>query len=125
MKTFLLILCSPIIFFAQSSSECLDCHSDKDLTITRNNIEVSLFVDQELYSGSIHADIECIDCHVDFDPEELPHKSGTNISKVECSDCHDTDDFTESIHGIKNVQCYECHSKHDIQQAANSKRKRS
>ena len=111
------------MFFAQSSSECLDCHSDKDLTTTRNNLEVSLFIEHDLYNGSVHADIECIDCHADFDPEELPHKSGIDISKVECSDCHDTDEFTESIHGIKKVQCFDCHSKHNIQQAVTLKEK--
>jgi predicted CXXCH cytochrome family protein len=118
MKFFLLILLLPALILAQSSSECFDCHDDKELDLTRNNKLVSLFVDAESYNSSIHGDMECVDCHVDFDAENLPHKAGENIAKVECSDCHDTESFSESIHSTKNVECSDCHSKHKVQEAS-------
>ncbi len=59
--------------------------------------------------------MECTDCHADFDPENLPHKEGDNISKVDCSGCHDTETFSNSIHAAKKVNCADCHSKHEIQ----------
>jgi len=122
MKSFfILLLFIQTLLFAQSSSECFDCHNDKELNLTRNDQLISLFVDEDSYASSIHGDMDCIDCHTDFDSENLPHKSGDNIAKVECSDCHETEDFSESIHSVKNVGCFNCHSKHQIQEASTLK----
>lgn len=113
-----------IIFFlsintaAQSNEDCLDCHNDNEISHERNGKEISLFVNSEKFSQSVHADIECIDCHEGFDPDDIPHKEGNNIYKVDCSNCHDTEDFSKSIHGVKNLACFECHSKHEISEAS-------
>ena len=83
---FILIILITGLAFAQSVEDCMDCHSDEELTKELNDsTEVSLFVDFENYQSSIHGDLECIDCHssiedVDHDPE-LPN--------VSCADCHD------------------------------------
>ncbi|MCB0746408.1 MAG: cytochrome c3 family protein, partial [Ignavibacteriae bacterium] len=122
MKIIYFLLAATHLITAQSSDKCLDCHSDKTLTYQKNTNTVSLFVDHDSFSGSVHADLECVDCHADFDPENIPHKSGENISRVDCSDCHDTNEFSESIHGISEVQCFECHSKHEIQEASTLKK---
>lgn len=119
MKTFLIFLLFLNTFlFSQSSSVCFDCHNDKELTLSRNNNDISLFVDESKYHSSVHADLDCVDCHADFDPENIPHKEGVNIAKVNCSDCHDTEEFAESFHAEKQIQCFDCHSKHQIQTAS-------
>jgi predicted CXXCH cytochrome family protein len=118
MKTILSILFIPLLIYPQSSDECLDCHSDKELEFERQNKIISLYVSESAYSSSVHGDLDCIDCHADFDPADLPHREGENIAQVECSDCHDTEDFSLSIHGIKKVSCSSCHSKHEIQTAS-------
>ncbi len=106
--------------FAQSVEDCMDCHSDEEMTKTVNDsIEVSLFVDLEIYQNSIHGDMECIDCHstiedVDHD-EELPD--------VVCAECHDDaqEAYNQSIHGLAASNglelfagCKDCHGSHDI-----------
>jgi predicted CXXCH cytochrome family protein len=118
MKYVFILFLFPTLLFPQSSAECLDCHSDKNLEITRNNQQISLFVNEDSYLESMHADMECTDCHVDFDPDDIPHKPGIDIAKVECSDCHDIETISESVHSIDNVNCYDCHSKHQIKEAS-------
>ena len=88
---------------AQTKDDCLICHSDEDMTYERNNKEVSLFVNEDSYNHSVHADIECVDCHIDFNAEELPHREGKDIYKVDCSNCHDTEAFQSSIHAKKKL----------------------
>lgn len=122
MRIFIILLFLIInTFYAQSSEICFDCHSDKDLTTERNNKTISLFVDQDQFSHSVHADLDCVDCHEGFDPDEIPHKEGENIAKVECSNCHDTEQFEASIHNGK-IECFDCHSKHNIQPASTFKK---
>ncbi|MGE5458769.1 MAG: cytochrome c3 family protein [Methanococcaceae archaeon] len=114
---FLAGLCS--ISLAQSSqSKCFECHGDQSLTMERNGKNVSLFVSQDNFKKSVHADAECTDCHAGFDAENLPHKEGKDIAKVDCAQCHDTKTFSKSIHGQKKIECFQCHTKHEIQPAA-------
>ena len=108
---------SPLIFSQSSKNTCIDCHGDSTLTEQKNSKEISLFVDINKFDKSVHKDLDCKDCHVGFNPEEIPHKKGENISKVDCSQCHDIEKYSKSIHGIKKVECFSCHTKHDIQPA--------
>ncbi|MCF6269306.1 MAG: NapC/NirT family cytochrome c [Melioribacteraceae bacterium] len=95
------------------NSECLDCHSDKELVTEKNGIEHSVYVDFQLFKSSVHEDIDCIDCHQDVDPDDLPHEE--SLLKVSCAECHDTEAFDVSVHGNGKVSCNECHGTHDIQ----------
>jgi predicted CXXCH cytochrome family protein len=101
--------------YAQSNDDCFMCHTDNEATMFRGESEISIFVDENNYTNSIHGSMDCIDCHLDFDAEELPHREGEGIYKVDCSNCHDVENFQLSIHNRKNVECFECHSKHEIQ----------
>lgn len=106
--------------WAQSSNEdCMSCHSDDSMTYERKGKEISLFVNEDSFAHSVHADIQCVDCHTDFNGEELPHREGKDIYKVDCSTCHDTETFSSSIHGKKKIECSTCHTKHDIKSAKN------
>ena len=123
------------IFFAAFSNDawseanelCLGCHSDKSLTKKLpSGEEVSLFIDDKEFSGSVHKKIKCIDCHADLQGvKDFPHKE--YLKKVECKGCHEKEynNYAQSAHGAdflkgdKNVPtCTTCHGKHYILCAA-------
>jgi predicted CXXCH cytochrome family protein len=104
-----------------SDEDCLDCHTDPDLTVEIDGKTVPLVVDGEAFMGSIHADNGCVSCHEDADVEEAPHPYP--MTPVECSNCHDevAEIFANSLHGRALAEddpyapdCIGCHGKHDI-----------
>ncbi|MBM3311748.1 MAG: hypothetical protein FJY80_09585 [Candidatus Aminicenantes bacterium] len=52
--------------FAQKNSDCLDCHADKSLTMSRRGGTISVFVDQAAFVKSVHGAADCIACHADL-----------------------------------------------------------
>ncbi len=111
---------------AVDNETCLDCHSDRDLETERAGKIVSLFVDGDVFSRSVHRDLECIDCHEDADVEDLPHPE--TLKKVYCGICHDDIqlNFDAGIHGQalhRNAAyapaCSDCHGIHGILSSAN------
>ena len=115
------LLIDPQVLFSQSS-QCLECHSDKDLTYTRNHKEISLYVDAKKFQASVHGDLDCTDCHEGFNPENIPHKKGKNILQVDCGNCHSNKaaEVKNDIHHrlkkkIKHPPtCQTCHGSHYI-----------
>ena len=106
---------------AQNGSECSMCHGDSSLTMeTEEGIEISLFVNENRFSESVHGVFECTDCHSDIDLESHP---GEKSAPVDCGLCHEDaqDLFGESLHGkalakgIKDApRCTDCHGAHYI-----------
>jgi cytochrome b subunit of formate dehydrogenase len=107
--------------YAQTVEECMDCHSDEDLTKSiDDSVEISLFVNLEIYKNSIHGDMECIDCHSTV--EDVDHVE--DLPDVNCAECHEDsqDEYSQSIHALaaKNgsqaifTGCKDCHGSHDI-----------
>lgn len=106
----------------QTNEDCLDCHSDPELTGDKQGREISMFVDSKLLQKSVHKDNDCMDCHADASedhPEEL--------QPVKCADCHDDaqEKFDSGIHGLAFHRgdlyaptCKECHGTHDILHAS-------
>ena len=120
---FIFIFAFTSLIFGQNS-ECVDCHSDKDLKGVRGNTEVSLFVKNSDFLNSVHGDLLCVDCHVGFDAEDIPHKDGVDIYKVNCTSCHE--DYSNLIkndvhHRLKlnsdkkKPDCKTCHDYHYVQ----------
>ncbi|MBC8184980.1 cytochrome b/b6 domain-containing protein [candidate division KSB1 bacterium] len=119
-----------VTFFVLSSSisycqeitneECLDCHSDPELTkITESGKEDTVFVDEEKFTGSIHGEFSCIDCHSNI--VELPHDE--NLEHPDCYECHEdvAEEYLQSYHGIGLEKgdedapyCWDCHSSHYV-----------
>ncbi len=106
---------------AMSDEDCLDCHTDPDLTVEIDGKTVQLIVDGEAFMGSIHADNGCVSCHEEADVEEAPHPYP--MTPVECANCHDevSEVFANSLHGKALEEedpyapdCIDCHGKHDI-----------
>jgi len=107
--------------FAQSNETCMECHEDEEMTaFIKDTLEISAYVDLEVYENSIHGDMDCIDCHADIeDPED--HEE--DLEKVNCAECHEDsqEEFKASIHAlameedhIEGADCKDCHGKHNI-----------
>ena len=106
---------------AQENEDCLMCHEDPDLVGQQGEFEVSVFVDPEAFSASVHADFGCIDCHGDLDGAELPHEE--DLEPVDCTMCHDDvgEEFESGPHGAwakdplsPAAGCISCHGTHDV-----------
>ncbi len=119
----ILVLCSCTAGFAQSNDECRECHGDPDVTAEGpDGIEYSVFVDEDIFSASIHGDLECIECHEEFEDADFPHDD-LDIRKVDCGLCHEdaVDEVSHSVHSpaFKDrapdvPECSDCHGSHDI-----------
>jgi cytochrome b subunit of formate dehydrogenase len=106
-----------------ANADCLSCHSDPDLVMTREGETVSLFVDAAVHDSSAHAGTACAQCHTGVTPS-LERSCETIVSQVDCGICHagPVDDYTAGIHGSLAARgdqdaptCLDCHGKHDIQ----------
>lgn len=122
LKLFVLVILNMTILnfqplYSQGNDECLSCHSDKTLTMTKNGKGISLWVDEDKFSKSVHSSLECIDCHTGFSPNDIPHAK--KIKPVRCVNCHDGEkitNYSESVHAkVKGgARCNDCHGNHDI-----------
>jgi hypothetical protein len=106
---------------AQENEECLACHGDRDLTTERNGREVSLYVSERGFGGSVHEPMTCVGCHMDVAGMEGFHD--TPLEKVDCGACHDEiqEQHAASLHGRALERgdplapsCTDCHGIHDI-----------
>jgi len=111
------------LLIGQGDYECLDCHNEQGLTKAINDtVEVSMFVDSDIFESSVHSDLECVDCHENTDN----HPDETALPEVLCGNCHEDamDDLAVSVHGltptdenIPTATCKNCHGSHDIKAA--------
>jgi hypothetical protein len=109
---------------AQEKSECLSCHEDKALTGMRSGKSVSVYVNEQKFSRSVHGALGCIACHADLAGKELPHEAP--LAKVNCGTCHSAEEQLqkESLHHKAAEKgdplapvCATCHGNHDILRA--------
>jgi formate dehydrogenase gamma subunit len=100
----------------------MDCHEDEEMTaIIKDTVEISAYVDIEVYKNSIHGDIDCIDCHIDIDD---PEDHAEDLASVNCAECHEDaqKEYSETIHGtihdidshIILANCKNCHGTHNV-----------
>lgn len=118
---FIAVFLLPVLAQAQSGSKeiCLSCHGVQGLEKVRKGKAVSLYVDREKFSQSVHSRLECASCH--RDASQIPHPP--ELKPVECSTCH-TDAFqaySQSVHGKAHAKgdgdvafCSDCHGSHNI-----------
>ncbi len=109
---------------ALEDADCLFCHGDKEFSKTEADGKVvPLFVNEDSYKGSVHAEGGCVSCHDDI--TEVPHPAG--LKKVACNGCHEDEAklYGESLHGQAVTKgdplapaCSDCHTKHEIKRAA-------
>ncbi len=106
---------------AADNDTCLACHGDKTLTTKRGAQTVSLFVDAQKFSHSVHGSLSCTNCHADLEGKDLPHSAP--LAKVNCGSCHSDEgkQLANSLHGRAAAhgdplapRCVSCHGNHDI-----------
>jgi cytochrome b subunit of formate dehydrogenase len=103
-----------------ANKDCLTCHGEPEIAMTRDGESVSLYVDEEAFNDSIHANTACAQCHTDVTVSK-ERACETIENAVDCSICH-ADQVTEyqaSMHGKLHAQddpdapsCQDCHAKH-------------
>lgn len=90
------------------TATCMECHSDEELFGEVNDQEILMFIDQNKFELSVHADFACIDCHDDI--EEDIHNDV--LKPVDCAMCHEDQglEIASSVHtpAARN-QCAACH----------------
>jgi formate dehydrogenase gamma subunit len=121
------MLCVPFATQAEEEKEaiadetCLECHSDKDLTMEREGKEVSMFVDEKKLRASVHAKNLCSECHQDLTIEHPDDEKPAQ--KVDCARCHEEQSasFGASVHGRAQDNgddtaptCVDCHGSHEV-----------
>jgi cytochrome b subunit of formate dehydrogenase len=113
----------PTKLFSQDNSECLACHEDKSLTMTKGKKTVSIFVDHKKLGKSIHAGLKCVECHTDYKPDEFPHNDKAKRPSCGNSSCHNQVKtlYNECLHGKSKAKgdplapsCVSCHGSHEI-----------
>jgi hypothetical protein len=116
----MLFLAVPVAM-AQENSDCLACHGDKSLSTTRAGKNVSLFVEERRFGGSVHGSLACASCHADLQGKDLPHEAP--LAPVSCGLCHTVEEqqHRQSLHGQALARkdplaprCKDCHGTHDI-----------
>ncbi len=95
-----------------TSEDCLACHSDPELSKTGpGRRQISLFVDQASFQGSVHGFLGCVQCHVDA--TGIPHPEA--LKKVQCQTCHEAAiSGAHALLGGKGPACSACHGSHAI-----------
>ncbi len=110
---------------AQTNADCLACHGDKSLSMTKKGKTVALYVDAKGYGTSAHNELGCVGCHEGFNPNELPHRP--RITPVKCTTCHSGDQFANfalSVHGRNRgakgpaAACEDCHTTHAVRKVS-------
>ncbi|PKL85406.1 MAG: hypothetical protein CVV22_08330 [Ignavibacteriae bacterium HGW-Ignavibacteriae-1] len=125
---FTIVLCIFCFFahslnlYCQSDEDCMECHSDPDISMEKKGVNRPLTVKKFVLARSVHASLKCVDCHAGFDPYDIPHKSPMTL--INCLDCHKNTVQIHRFHpqmvgskgteGSPNVNCKGCHGTHDV-----------
>lgn len=100
---------------------CMSCHSDKNLSMMREGVKVSLYVDSTEIQNSIHSNSECVRCHANV--SRLSNPVCVESGPVDCSMCHEETGvkFEMSSHyaalqeGEEDApDCKYCHGDHNV-----------
>jgi hypothetical protein len=106
---------------AQENNDCVMCHGDKSLTTKRGGKTVSLYMNEQKFSSSIHGSLTCVTCHADLEGKELPHEE--RLQRVQCGTCHaeEQSQYEQCQHGKAAARndplaphCQDCHGSHEI-----------
>ncbi len=126
--------CFPLVYFGlclavvaapvpvMKNSDCMECHSDKELVKTNAaGRAISLFVDEAKFNASAHRTNFCASCHSDI---KKSHPDDNVAAKpVECASCHESQSvsFGASVHGkalaaheAGAATCKDCHGTHEV-----------
>ncbi len=106
-----------------ANKECMRCHGDPSLAVVREGKKVSLYIDEERYNASTHANTACAQCHTEVS-SALRRPCAAIKNPVDCSVCHAAvvQDYQDSAHGRVAAKgdpaaptCETCHDPHATQ----------
>jgi hypothetical protein len=109
------LLLFAILFLCPSlwaNETCLKCHGKAESKLK------AAFVDINIISASVHAELDCNDCH-----NINPKKKHKGFEDIQCGSCHTDEEasYAQSPHmkgrdiSIDDIpKCYSCHGGHDI-----------
>ena len=111
----LLLLLPAATARAFEDADCFICHGDPEAF---GKEQADLYVNPDIYAGSVHAEAGCTTCHYDID--DIPHAE--ELASPMCDVCHDEAEvYQRSLHGQAVAagdplapNCWDCHGKHDI-----------
>ncbi len=117
----ILVLASGVFGAAAPSNDaCLSCHGMPGLEKEREGKKISLSLDPQTISKSVHGPLGCTACH--SDASQVPH--APTLKPVQCALCHAevAKVYDGSVHGRAThngdaATCSDCHGKHDIMRA--------
>lgn len=121
------LLCLPGRAWAAGPTieDCMDCHGDTSIEMTRPDGSVrSLYVDIAEYRASLHGKGPCTTCHTDA---RAPHEA---LQPVQCGRCHREAEksYATSTHGLERAKgnpdvpaCADCHGDHGIRKPQDPK----
>jgi cytochrome b subunit of formate dehydrogenase len=98
------------------ATTCTACHGQID----RDGDTVSLYIDEQNFSDSVHEGTACAQCHTDVTVSK-ERACETVQSAVDCSICHaeQVTEYQDSTHGTLHAEgdtdapsCQDCHVKH-------------
>jgi cytochrome b subunit of formate dehydrogenase len=101
---------------ARADIDCLECHGEESMSVTGpHGQRRSLYVDQAVFSRSIHGPLGCQACHGSI--QSIPHP--TRLPLVDCGSCHTDVAASYKSHGgatgpPAKPRCWDCHGTHDI-----------
>jgi predicted CXXCH cytochrome family protein len=110
------------VFYDAGSANvnCLRCHGDEELVGVARGDTVSLYVNEESYFTSSHAETPCAQCHAEVSPT-LSRPCAAITQRVDCAACHEDEvgEYTAGMHGRLAAQgdpdapvCLDCHDQH-------------
>jgi predicted CXXCH cytochrome family protein len=104
-----------------SDRSCLKCHEKDDVHKVVGDSLISLKVNKEDLSNTVHKNIPCVKCHSDVSAEL--HRPCETVEQVDCSNCHAevSEVYSISGHGMAYARkeenapyCTDCHGTHIV-----------
>ena len=88
-----------------ANQDCLTCHGEQDLTMTRGGETISLYIDEQQFNDSMHAGTACAQCHTDVTVSQ-ERACETIQTSVDCSICHaeQVTEYQGSTHGTLHAE---------------------
>jgi len=105
-----------------ANRDCMRCHGNPNLSVTRGGRTISLFVNEDQLARSRHSRTACVQCHTGATPTHA-RPCDTVAERVDCSICHAeiVSQYEESIHGRLYANnspdapyCTDCHGTHGV-----------
>jgi len=106
-----------------ANANCLRCHADEDLVGVSQGDTVSLYVNEQAYALSSHAETPCAQCHAEVSPV-LSRPCAAISRPVDCAACHEDQvgEYSAGMHGRLAAEgdpdapvCLDCHDNHATQ----------